>query len=96
MFIYIPLKPSQETINTLTERNIQLLADTALFGMNGDTSESAMTDLVRNYISEIEKLKAKLIESEQMYQQLKKSTQTQSKNSTATAYLAGKLKSELR
>lgn len=84
------IKAMQETINTLTERNIQLLADAALFTPNGDgTSESSMTDLVRNYIGEIEKLKAKLIESEQMYQQLKKSTQ--SKNSKGTTYLDGEL-----
>lgn len=82
------IKAMQETINTLTERNIQLLADAVLFTPNGDgTSESSMTDLVRNYIGEIEKLKAKLIESEQMYQQLKKSTQ--SKSSKGTTYLDG-------
>lgn len=39
-----------------------------------------MTELVGRYIKEIEKLKAKLIESEQMYQQLKKSTSSIRKN----------------
>lgn len=33
-----------------------------------------MTELIGRYLKEIEKLKARLIESEQMYQQLKKST----------------------
>ena len=37
-------------------------------------SDASIADLVGNYISEIEKLKAKLIESEQMFQQLKKSS----------------------
>lgn len=85
------IKAMQETINCLTERNTQLLADAVLLGMsNGDSSESSMTDLIRTYIAEIEKLKSKLIESEQMYQQLKKSMQAQSKNAKATpTYLNG-------
>lgn len=32
-----------------------------------------MTELIGKYLKEIEKLKARLIESEQMYQQVKKS-----------------------
>lgn len=39
-----------------------------------------MTELVGRYIKEIEKLKAKLIEAEQMYHQLKKSMNTTRKN----------------
>ncbi|XP_053663221.1 kinesin-like protein KIF21A [Anopheles marshallii] len=42
-------------------------------------NESAMQDLIVGYISEIEKLKAKLIESEQMFQQFKKAKNSQSK-----------------
>lgn len=43
-------------------------------------SDASIADLVGNYISEIEKLKAKLIESEQMFQQLKKSTANPPRN----------------
>lgn len=43
-------------------------------------NDKSVTELVSRYIKEIEKLKAKLIESEQMYQQLKKSMNTARKN----------------
>lgn len=75
------LKAMQETINTLTDKNATLQAQQALFGWSsgstggsddGGGSENVMQQLVAGYISEIEKLKAKLIESEQMFQQLKK------------------------
>ncbi|XP_041775006.1 kinesin-like protein KIF21B isoform X5 [Anopheles merus] len=42
-------------------------------------NDSAMQELIVGYISEIEKLKAKLIESEQMFQQFKKAKSSQSK-----------------
>ncbi|XP_058815616.1 kinesin-like protein KIF21A isoform X3 [Topomyia yanbarensis] len=72
------LKAMQETINALTDKNATLQAQQALFGWSsgssgsGDSGDSAMQQLVAGYISEIEKLKAKLIESEQMFQQMKK------------------------
>lgn len=37
-------------------------------------TDKSVTELISRYLKEIEKLKARLIESEQMYQQLKKST----------------------
>lgn len=43
-------------------------------------SDKSVTELVSRYIKEIEKLKAKLIESEQMYHQLKKTTSATRKN----------------
>lgn len=36
-------------------------------------TDKSVTELIGRYLKEIEKLKARLIESEQMYQQLKKS-----------------------
>lgn len=53
------------------------MANFALFISANDKS---VTELVGRYIKEIEKLKAKLIESEQMYQQLKKTANTARKN----------------
>lgn len=53
------------------------MANFALFISANDKS---VTELVGRYIKEIEKLKAKLIESEQMYQQLKKTASTARKN----------------
>jgi kinesin family protein 4/21/27 len=50
-----------------------------------------MTEMVGNYISEIEQLKAKLIESEQMFQQLKKSQTSPPKNAlkSSVSYMSG-------
>lgn len=85
------LKAMQETINTLTDKNATLQAQQALSGWSSGSTggsgepdgdrggESAMQQLVAGYISEIEKLKAKLIESEQMFQQLKKAQVSPSK-----------------
>lgn len=67
------LKALQETINTLTERNSGLCSEKALAGWNLADSDKSVADLIAGYMSEIEKLKTKLIESEQLYQQLKKS-----------------------
>ncbi|XP_021701205.1 kinesin-like protein KIF21A isoform X2 [Aedes aegypti] len=94
------LKAMQETINTLTEKNATLQAQQALFGWSSGSTgggsveqgedgvggESAMQQLVAGYISEIEKLKAKLIESEQMFQQLKKAQISSSKLGLKSTY----------
>lgn len=67
------LKAMQETVNCLTDKNAGLLAQKQISSWGGvDQPEDAMTQVVAGYLSEIEKLKARLIESEQMYQQLKK------------------------
>ncbi|XP_055684227.1 kinesin-like protein KIF21A isoform X1 [Lutzomyia longipalpis] len=69
------LKAMQESVNALTERNAELLSEKAIAGWGpiGD-SDKSMSEMVAGYLKEIEKLKAKLIESDQMYQQLKKAT----------------------
>lgn len=87
------LKAMQETINALTERNTELLAQKAMAGWAGDSTDSSMTEMVRNYIAEIEQLKAKLIESEQMFQQLKRSQTSPPKNALkpSFSYLNGEL-----
>lgn len=77
------LKAMQETINALTDRSTQLLAEQAVRGWNGDEGDSSMTETISKYISEIEKLKAKLIESEQMFQQLRK-TQSNANSKAVT------------
>jgi kinesin family protein 4/21/27 len=88
------LKAMQETINALTERNTELLSEKAMAGWISDGSDSSMTEMVSNYIAEIEKLKAKLIESEQMFQQLKKSQAIPPKNAlrTSDSYFNGELR----
>lgn len=88
------LKAMQETINALTERNTELLAEKAITGWGGsEESDRSMTEVISNYISEIEKLKAKLIESEQMFLQLKKTQSVPTKNALKqNSYLDGKHK----
>ncbi|XP_037912108.1 kinesin-like protein KIF21A isoform X3 [Hermetia illucens] len=67
------LKAMQETINTLTDKNSELMLQKATMGWQATDSEKSVADMIGAYITEIEKLQAKLLESEQMYQQLKKS-----------------------
>ncbi|XP_050076489.1 kinesin-like protein KIF21B isoform X2 [Anopheles maculipalpis] len=77
---------AQQTISSLNGKLSSAAGDGAdpsanassLNSMAGD-NESAMQELIVGYISEIEKLKAKLIESEQMFQQFKKAKNSQSK-----------------
>ncbi|XP_030383515.1 kinesin-like protein KIF21A isoform X2 [Scaptodrosophila lebanonensis] len=68
------LKSMQETVQVLSENNAKLkLEKVSQEWSQGDNFDSVLTNIVGNYLSEIEKLQAKLIESEEMYQQLKKS-----------------------
>lgn len=86
------IKAMQETINALTDRNTQLLAEQTTHGWSGDSDDGdrSMTEMISNYISEIEKLKAKLIESEQMFQQIKKSQMNSPRNALKqSTYLDG-------
>jgi kinesin family member 21 len=86
------LKAMQETINTLTERNTELLAQQAVAGWSGNESDQSVTEMIANYIAEIEKLKAKLIESEQMFLQIKKSQSVPPRNALKqNSYLDGKV-----
>lgn len=74
------LKAMQETINSLTAKNTELLLEKTTQGwssleMGGEgDKENSLTEMISGYLSEIQKLQAKLIESEEMYQQLKKTT----------------------
>ncbi|XP_017153923.1 kinesin-like protein KIF21A isoform X1 [Drosophila miranda] len=66
------LKSMQETINTLTERNAHLQLEKDLNKWSNDTNlDLDKNNIVEYYIKEIEKLKAKLIESKEMQNQLK-------------------------
>lgn len=65
------IKAMQETIDTLTEKNADLLTQKAMFNWKVDPDLS-VTDMIGGYLMEIEKLQARLIEAEQVYQNLKK------------------------
>merc|ERR1712113_20762 len=68
------IKAMQETIDHLTAKNSQLLADKELGGWIKDASnaDNDITAMVTKYISEIEELRAKLLESENLCEQLRK------------------------
>merc|ERR1712083_857074 len=71
------IKAMQETIDVLTAKNAQLLADKEVGSWikdnsNGETNENDITAMVQKYITEIEELRAKLLESENLAEQLRK------------------------
>lgn len=66
------IKAMQETIDALSEKNADLLTQKAMYEWNSD-ADGSVTDMIGGYLGEIEKLQARLIEAEQMYQNLKKS-----------------------
>ena len=69
------VKALQETIDVLTAKNTALLAEKATsqwVGAGEGGEETDMTGLIQGYLKEIEELRAKLLESEQMCQQLRK------------------------
>ncbi|KAM7362467.1 kinesin-like protein 31E isoform 1-T4 [Cochliomyia hominivorax] len=72
------LKSMQETINVLTEKNTQLLLEKEMGKWSSiptTDDDQTIKNMIAGYLEEIEKLQAKLIESEEMYQQLKKSSE---------------------
>lgn len=80
------LKAMQETINALTEKNTELLLEKTTNGWVKTDTDKSVTDMIAGYLSEIEKLHAKLIESQEMFQQLKKSTNTPRSNMKINCY----------
>ncbi|EDW12322.2 kinesin-like protein KIF21A isoform X1 [Drosophila mojavensis] len=71
------IKSMHETINILIDRNAKLKLEKQMHEWSKDTnSDMSVTNLVENYLTEIEKLQAKLVESEEMCQQLKKLNST--------------------
>ncbi|KAK7792455.1 hypothetical protein R5R35_013851 [Gryllus longicercus] len=70
------VKALQETVEVISTKNTQLLAEKAtgiwLSGSNSDGTD--ITEMVQGYLKEIEELRAKLLESEATCQQLRKSS----------------------
>lgn len=88
------IKAMQETINSLTERNVDLLTKSAVSDWTEAGSDSSVMDLIGGYLGEIEKLQARLIEADHLYQQLKK--QSTSPRNAITARAAFDLDGEFR
>lgn len=68
------VKALSETVEALTAKNVLLLAEKAAGQWVAATSggDEQVTNLVQGYVQEIEELRARLLEAEAMYQQLKK------------------------
>lgn len=83
------LKAMQETITTVTQKNSELMAQKEISNWGGsEANEDTMTQLVAGYLNEIETLKAKLIESESLYHQLRKQASTAVMKSNTTSSMS--------
>ncbi len=84
------IKAMQETIDVLTAKNSQLLAEKEVgnwITLNGEESGVSpdMTAMVQGYLKEIEELRAKLCESENLCEQLRRETARVRRVSAANA-----------
>ncbi|XP_037086600.1 LOW QUALITY PROTEIN: kinesin-like protein KIF21A [Pollicipes pollicipes] len=66
------IKALQETVESLTARNTQLLAQRAAGEWMGADADSDVTQVVAQYLREIEELRARLMEAENVCQQLRR------------------------
>lgn len=74
------LKALQETVNSVTVRNAELQAQKASASWSKAGSDSDITQMVQHYLMEIEELRARLCESENMASQLRKAAAQTSKS----------------
>lgn len=74
------LKALQETVNTITLRNAEMQAQKAAAAWSKAGCDSDVTQMVQHYIMEIEELRARLCESENMAAQLRKAAAGASPN----------------
>ncbi|XP_033324332.1 kinesin-like protein 31E isoform X1 [Megalopta genalis] len=66
------VKALSETVEALTAKNVLLLTEKAAGKWISSGGNGEVTSLVQGYVQEIEELRARLLEAEAMYQQLKK------------------------
>ena len=74
------LKALQETINSITVRNTDLQAQKAAAAWTNSGSDSDVTQMVRDYLMEIEELRARLCESENVCAQLRRAAVLQAQS----------------
>lgn len=78
------VKALQGTIDQLTQKNSELLAEKAMSSWikveDENESMTSVAEMIQNYLREIEDLRSKLLEANNMYEMLKKSYATASKN----------------
>ncbi|XP_024084016.1 kinesin-like protein KIF21A isoform X2 [Cimex lectularius] len=68
------VKAMQDTIDSLKAKNVNLMANQQVSASNadGDNKNDDMSQMIKGYLSEIESLQAKLVESESTCSQLRK------------------------
>ncbi|KAK9506807.1 hypothetical protein O3M35_008674 [Rhynocoris fuscipes] len=69
------VKGMQETIESLSAKNTELLAERAMsqwINCDGENKNDDMSQMIKGYLAEIESLRAKLLESESVCSQLRK------------------------
>ncbi|XP_064091324.1 kinesin-like protein KIF21A isoform X5 [Macrobrachium nipponense] len=71
------IKAMQETIDMLTTKNTALLAEKETSGWISSGEDTDMATVIQGYLKEIEDLRAKLCESENLCQQLRKQLNNQ-------------------
>ncbi|KAJ8986221.1 hypothetical protein NQ317_009927 [Molorchus minor] len=85
------VKAMQETIDALTLKNTKLLAEKAtgawISGTNSTDNDNDVTYMVQTYLKEIEELRAKLMESNNTCEQLRKQLSRSNAFHTATSIL---------
>ncbi|KAJ9600244.1 hypothetical protein L9F63_009469, partial [Diploptera punctata] len=82
------VKAMQDTIDTLSNKNTQLLAEKAMGGWIHSGPESDVTEMIQSYLKEIEELRAKLLESEAICQQLRKTASRQTPRGSMSPHVA--------
>ncbi|KAG7172235.1 Kinesin-like protein KIF21A-like [Homarus americanus] len=75
------IKALQETVEVLTTKNTMLLAEKQTSGWISSGEDTDMAVVVQGYLKEIEDLRAKLCESENLCQQLRKQVNNRANNS---------------
>lgn len=78
------VKAMQGTIDQLTQKNSELLTERAMSSWikleDENESMTSVAEMIQNYLREIEDLRSKLLEANNMYEMLKKNYATASKN----------------
>eukprot|EP00095_Tigriopus_kingsejongensis_P007989 maker-scaffold269_size230758-snap-gene-0.23 protein:Tk07989 transcript:maker-scaffold269_size230758-snap-gene-0.23-mRNA-1 annotation:"kinesin-like protein kif21a-like" len=80
------IKAMQETIDVLTSKNSQLLAEKEVGKWIQDGSNTDLTSVIQGYLQEIEELRSKLCESEKLCEVLRKDNARAKKMSTSYGY----------
>lgn len=89
------VKAMQDTIDALTQKNTRLLAEQAVGGWISAGGDNHVTDMVQDYIKQIEELRAKLLEANNTCEQLRKQMTRNNNNTYGAAAILNSLGSQM-